>query len=373
MSLALFSVVVFVVCAFGAVEAKGNAPWAEAEATAACEPTGPQLSTTVVTGGFPVRDPSTAPEKHTIAVLEDLQLCAGRPHRFLGGIVATVSQNMLMGTDVRCVPTDGDVGTPQEQAARRSAYSTRNHGDPANEPEAIAVRWLFEPDRDGTYDCEVRGWGQTSKGTSGSMTIVPHQNTKLSVSGVEDGGREWVQDADRYLCNDPEAQDPVCGTATYVLRDEFQADADARSIDVYAGVEASICAREYKDCTDTTAGFGDFVVGTELSVTQLSNDGGTGPCDGAQTHVDELTTRVAGAGQLNHTKIHQAFDAPIPVVVNSDCSRTFAIGVRAEYLMDDPDNPNHGGLVEGRIPDGLPTDPEALNRYYTSAMATNNF
>jgi hypothetical protein len=41
--------------------------------------------------------------------------------------------------------------------------------------------------------------------------------------------------------------------------------------------------------------------------------------------------------------------------------------------MDDPDNPNHGGLVEGRIPDGLPTDPEALNRYYTSAMATNNF
>jgi hypothetical protein len=34
---------------------------------------------------------------------------------------------------------------------------------------------------------------------------------------------------------------------------------------------------------------------------------------------------------------------------------------------------DHGGLVEGRIPDGSPTDAEALNRYYTSAMALNNY
>jgi hypothetical protein len=366
-SLALFSVFAFLACGLGALAADRG------EAAQECEPTGPRVSRVVETAGFAVDDSASGADKHPVVVLEDLQLCEGRPHRFIGGFVSTVDRNMLMGTDIRCVPAEGDPGTPQQQSLRRSAFSTRNHGDPAGEPRAIAVRWLFEPDRSGTFDCEVRAWGQTKEGESGHMTIAEDQNTVLAATGVEDGAREWRQEADRYLCHDPASQDPVCGTATYVLGDEFRADGAARSIDVYAGVEASICAKDYKKCTDATAGEGDFVIRTRLHVTQLSDDGGTAPCDGARTWVRDRTTRVPGDRQLNHTKIHLFFDEPIPVVAGADCSRTFAIDVRADYVADDPANPNHGGLVEGRIPDGDAADPDALNRYYTSAMALNNF
>src|SRR5689334_6590928 len=120
MSLAMFSSFVgfvFLACALGALAAEGGAAAQE------CAPTGPQTSRERVTTGFPVDDRVAAEDKHPVVVLEDLQLCEGRAHRFIGGFTATVSQNMLMGTDVRCVPDEGGAGTPAEQSLRRSAFS----------------------------------------------------------------------------------------------------------------------------------------------------------------------------------------------------------------------------------------------------------
>jgi hypothetical protein len=43
-------------------------------------------------------------------------------------------------------------------------------------------------------------------------------------------------------------------------------------------------------------------------------------------------------------------------------------------VRTNPEQPNHGGLVEGRIGDEPgSTDPDELNRGYTSAYAANNF
>jgi hypothetical protein len=353
----------------------GSAP-ADAASTdrdaAACTPTAARTSRTVETRRFSVTGSGTRPVKHPIVVLRGLQMCAGQPHRFVGGHVSTVSRNMLTGTDIRCVPTGGDAGTPQQQAARRSVFSTRNHGSDVSVPKAIGVRWLFTPDRSGTYDCTLRGWGQAPGSSTGTMTMVDHQNTVLSVSSVERGGREWRQSGDVYLCNDVPA-DPGCGRSGRVLDGTFQAAGSPRSIDVYAGVEASICAEGYKDCTDGTAGLGDFVIRTRLVATQLKAGTTSTLCPGAQAHTRDLTTHVPGAGELNHTKIHVDMGHAVPVVASSACSRTFAIRVLVDYVRTSAEAPNHGGLVEGRIPDGSPTDAEALNRYYTSAMALNNY
>lgn len=342
------------------------------EGVAECTPTGPRSSRTVETRRFSVTGQGTRLVKHPIVVLRGLRMCAGRPHRFVGGHVSTVSRNMLTGTDITCVPTDGDLGTPQQQAARRSVFSTRNHGSAVSEPAAIGVRWLFTPARSATYDCTLRGWGQAPSGSTGTMAIVDHENTRLSVSGVERGGREWRQAADVYLCNDV-PDDPGCARSGRVLDGTFQADASARSVDVYAGVEASICSRGYKDCTAGTAGMGDFVIRTRLIATQLRAGTSSTLCPGAQAHTRDLRTPVAGAGELNHTKIHVDMGHAVPVVTSSACSRSFAIRVLVDYVRTNPAAPNHGGLVEGRIPDGSPSNPEALNRAYTSAMALNNY
>ncbi|HEY8524193.1 MAG TPA: hypothetical protein VIL48_04465 [Acidimicrobiales bacterium] len=338
---------------------------------AACTPTGPRTSTTVQTHRWVVGGAGTPLLKQPIVVLRGLQMCAGQPHRFVGSHVSTVSRNMLRGTDILCVPADGDLGTPAQQAARRSVMSTRNHGSDVSRSATLAVRWLFTPDRDGRYDCTLRAWGRTPGTTTGTVQVLDDVNTRLSVSAVEPGGREWRQDDDVYLCHDV-PDDAGCARSGRVLSTTFQAAPGARSIDVYAGVEASICARGYAECTDGTAGMGDFTIRTRLIATQLRTGTTSSLCPGAQAHTRDLTTPVPGGGELNHTKIHIDMGHAVPVVTNPDCSRSFAIRVLVDYVRTNPDRPNHGGLVEGRIPDGNAGDPEALGRAYTSAMALNN-
>jgi hypothetical protein len=73
------------------------------------------------------------------------------------------------------------------------------------------------------------------------VTVVDHANTVLRISGVEDGATEWRQVADRYLCWDV-PDDPGCERADLrVLDREFTAADGATSLDVYAGIEASVC------------------------------------------------------------------------------------------------------------------------------------
>jgi hypothetical protein len=134
--------------------------WASTGSADACVPTGPRTTDTVETRQLTGSDADKLP----VLALRGLRLCAGRPHVFVGGYVATVSENMLQATDIRCVP-QGDPGDAVAQSKRRSVYSTRNHGTPITEPRAIAVRWTFTPDRDDVYDCEVRGWGKTAART----------------------------------------------------------------------------------------------------------------------------------------------------------------------------------------------------------------
>jgi hypothetical protein len=247
--------------------------------------------------------------------------------------------------------------------------STRNHGGSGQ--QQLGVRWLFTPDRSGTYDCELRSWGKTPRGVSGTMTVVPGASTVLGVSGVEAEATEWRQSDDVYLCNDS-PDDPGCNRSGTVLRREVTADGAARSIDVYAGVEASICANGYGECTAGTAGMGDFTIRTRLIATQVVGPGSSTVCPGAQAHVEDVTTPVPGAGRLNHTKIHVEMDAPVPVIARPGCSRTFVIRVLVDYVRTDAQQPDHGGLVEGMIPDGAASNPEALNRAYTSAYVLNN-
>lgn len=334
-----------------------------------CEPTGPQETRTVETREVPVSDDLSPIVKYPILVLRGLQLCEGQPQVFSGGHAATVSINMLEGVDIRCTLV-GDPGDPGEQSLRRSVFSTRNHGGTGT--RRLGVRWLFTPDRSGTYDCELRGWGKTPRGVAGTLSIVDDDATVLSVSAVEPGAMEWREPNDAYLCND-EPADPACDRSAVVLYQEFTTDDTAQSIDVYAGVEASICASGYEACSSGTAGVGDFAIRTRLIATQLATPGTRTMCDGAEPHVTDLTTPVPGAGRLNHTKIHLEMDHPVPIVGGSGCSRTFAIRVLVDYVLTNPEGPNHGGLVEGLIPDGDPANPEALNRSYTSAMALNNF
>jgi hypothetical protein len=118
-------------------------------------------------------------------------------------------------------------------------------------------------------------------------------------------------------------------------------------------------------------------VRARLIATQLRTPGTTTACPGTEASVAEVPrTMIPGAGELNHTKIHVAMPAPVPISTNPVCSRNFAIHVLVDYVRTNP-NPgqhNHGGLVEGRIPDRPgSTDPDELNRGYTNAYAANNF
>ncbi|MGH9031133.1 MAG: hypothetical protein ACRDZV_03320 [Acidimicrobiia bacterium] len=331
-----------------------------------CAPSGARSTRSVVTPQFPSTDRDPV-DKRPILALRGLQLCSGQPQAFRGSQDATVSVNMLWGMDIRCTFA-GDDGTPHQQSLRRSVMSTRNHGGTGQQSQA--VRWLFTPDRDGIYDCEVRAWGKTPAGGSGTMTVVPGAGTELSVSGVEPGGREWRQEQSAYLCHD-NPDDPGCSRSATVLDDVFEATDAARTIDVYAGVEASVCTSAYADCTSGTAGTRDFTIRTRLIATQLVGPDSRTLCDGAQPHVTDRTTAVPGGQRLNHVKVHLE-DTAVPVVQNSSCSPYFAIRVLVDYVRTHPPAINHGGLVEGRVPDSGTSNPENLNRYYTNAIATNN-
>jgi hypothetical protein len=336
--------------------------------TSGCTPTGPRETGTVVTSQLPARDELSPLVKHPVLVLRGLELCAGQPHLFTGGHTATVSVNMLWGIDARCTFVD-DPGDPATQSRRRSVFSTRNHGGSGQQRQD--VRWVFTPDRNGTYDCELRAWGRTPRGVSGTMTVVPGTGTRFRMSGVAPGATEWRQEPDVVLCwDDPD--DPGCRRSETVLRREVTVEAGVRSLDVYAGVEASICTSGYVGCTPGTAGIGDFTIRTRLIATQVVRPGSSTMCPGAQPHDRTLTTAVPGAGRLNHFKIDVEIDHPVPVVVRPDCSPTFVVRVLVDYVKTNPERPNHGGLVEGRIDDVDPADPESLNRYYTSAYVLTN-
>jgi hypothetical protein len=347
-------------------------PASAAQRADACVPTGARTTNTVETRFLTGRDSDKLP----VLVLRGLQMCAGRPHLFVGGYVATVSENMLQATDIRCVPRSSP-GDAAAQSRRRSVYSTRNHGTPISAARAIAVRWMFTPDQDNIYDCELRGWGKAADSDPAArVTVADDPNTVLRVSGVEDGATEWRQDADEYLCWDV-PDDPGCRRADVpVLAKEFRAADNATGIDVYAGVEASVCTGDYKNCgrVPGTAGSGDFTVRVRLIATQLLTAGTKTICPGTEAAVAELPrVAIPGAGELNHTKIHVSMPNPVPISTNPQCSRSFAIRVLVDYVRTNPEQPNHGGLVEGKIADKPGSgDPDELGRYYTSAMAANN-
>lgn len=333
----------------------------------ACTPTAATSTGTIETGRFTVGAAPAPQPKTPVVVLRDLQMCAGQPHLFVGGHAATVSTPMSWGVDVLCT-RQGDAETPPEQQGRRrSTLSTRAHdGDGTQE---LAVRWLFTPDVSGTYDCALRSWGRVPSG-SGTMQVVPDEDTVLRVSDVQPFGVEWRQEADAYLCND-QPDDPGCARSAELLRREVTAAGGTTSLEVYAGIEASVCTTGYERCSPGTAGEGWFTVRTRLIATQVTGPGSRTMCDGAQAHIRDLTIQVPGDGELDHTKIHSEIEDPVPVVRGGNCSSTFVVRVIADYQRTNPETPNHGGVIEGAIPDD-PSDPDGVNRAYTSAYVLQN-
>ncbi|SDR13778.1 hypothetical protein SAMN04489764_3658 [Thermostaphylospora chromogena] len=293
--------------------------------------------------------------------LDGLKLRKGRSRLVYGIFTATKGfgekvkegdrVDMLQETWITC-----STGEPKATQAypNRSALSSRNHEGGKGTKRAVSVLWLFTPPADGTYSCVLWGLG-------GGMIKSPKRwldvvegapSTVLRVTNQDEiGAAEWYQTKDVYLCEKP-SQAEECGTPTAtVLRKQWTAHPEARSIDVFHGTQFS----------SSSGGRDPFVADVEFVVMQLNENGRS--CVTPTT----VTNRVSIPGVVHHLKLNRRIDG-IPVHTGNGCTRNFVIKVDVKYVRTHPEGmtPNRPGLVHGPVRVNPPLRP------YSTAIAMNN-
>lgn len=286
---------------------------------------------------------------YKVLQLSGLRLRAGEPRLLYGSLAATSRFGMLQQLWLNC-----STGTPSTSDPDRSVLSSRNHEGAENGvpgQRSISVLWLFTPRAAGDYNCALwANGGHIDRSPKKWLEVAEGAGTVLRMQGApETGAVEWRQAADVHLRRDNPKTAAREDISHAILHKRWTARPDARSIDVFAGPQAS----------SDSGGHDPFVLDTTVVVSQLDAEGNR--CAPYAT----TRRRTAIPGLLHHLKINMRRDG-IPVRTTGGCTRTFDIKVVGQYVLTRPiATANRPGLIHGKIP--IPPD-----RFYSSAIAMNN-
>jgi hypothetical protein len=286
---------------------------------------------------------------YRVLQLSGQRLRGGEPRLMYGSLSATSRFGMLQQIWLNC-----STGTPHKSDPDRSVLSSRNHEGAENGvpgQRSISVLWLFTPRASGVYNCALwANGGHIDRSPKKWLEVIEGAGTVLRMQGTpETGAIEWRQATDVHLRRDNPKTEAREDISHAILRKRWTARPGARSIDVFAGPQAS----------SDSGGHDPFVLDTTVVVSQLD-------AKGNQCAPNTTTRRrTAIPGLLHHLKINIRRDN-IPIRTTRGCTRTFDIKVVGQYVLTRPsETANRPGLIHGKIP--IPPD-----RFYSSAIAMNN-